>query len=204
MTGGRPGMGAAALTFEVYTWNGTNESAMELKQWAEGHGIELGLYDGAVDPTTGRWRRILGLVGGSLLPGHTALWVASIPGLRALTPEQARPWLHLVYDYPTTPAERAEYTPTTSWLRIMVGYAMTTAADRTLPVEEARAEGYRWFDRWLAARDRGARQALVVADAWNNPGPERGVHERAKRQLRLTWPTLARAISDLANAHRKL
>jgi len=48
---------------------------------------------------------------------------------------------------------RILYTPTTDWVRIMVGYAMTTARDRTKPVEVARAEGYEWFDRWLTAHD---------------------------------------------------
>jgi len=50
----------------------------------------------------------------------------------------------------------SEYTPTTEWVRIMVGYAMTTAADRTKSVDAARAEGYEWFDRWLAAHDESA------------------------------------------------
>jgi len=47
----------------------------------------------------------------------------------------------------------SDYTPTTSWLRIMVGYAATTATDRAKPVEAARAEGHERFDRWLAAHD---------------------------------------------------
>lgn len=50
-----------------------------------------------------------------------------------------------------------EYTPSTDWIRIMVGYAKTTATDRTLPVEAAREQGYEWFDRWLAAHDREVR-----------------------------------------------
>lgn len=45
------------------------------------------------------------------------------------------------------------YVPSTNWVRIMVGYAMTTAVDRQLPTELARAEGYEWFDRWLKQRD---------------------------------------------------
>ena len=42
-----------------------------------------------------------------------------------------------------------EYTPDTEWVRIMVGYSMTTAIDRTLPIEDARQEGYAWVDRWI-------------------------------------------------------
>ena len=42
-----------------------------------------------------------------------------------------------------------EYTPDTEWIRIMVGYSMTTATDRTLSIEDARQKGYAWFDRWI-------------------------------------------------------
>lgn len=37
--------------------------------------------------------------------------------------------------------DETEYTPTTDWVRVMVGYAKTTATDRTLSVKSARAEG---------------------------------------------------------------
>lgn len=48
----------------------------------------------------------------------------------------------------------------------MVGYSKTTATDRTLPIEEARAEGYAWFDRWLADHDKRLRkEALREAKA---------------------------------------
>lgn len=43
----------------------------------------------------------------------------------------------------------SDYTPTTEWVRLMVGYAKKTAVDRTLPADQARDEGYEWFDRWL-------------------------------------------------------
>lgn len=61
-----------------------------------------------------------------------------------------------------------EYTPTTSWVRIMVGYAAATAVDRTLPIEVARVEGYQWFDRWLAAHDAEVRAEALeeVANEW--------------------------------------
>lgn len=51
------------------------------------------------------------------------------------------------------PATRTHgvFTPSTEWVRIMVGYAMTTAVDRKMSVEDARQEGYAWFDRWIAA-----------------------------------------------------
>lgn len=53
------------------------------------------------------------------------------------------------------------YTPTTEWIRIMVGYSKTTATDRTLPIEEARAEGYAWFDRWLTDHDERLRKEAL-------------------------------------------
>lgn len=45
------------------------------------------------------------------------------------------------------------YTPSTDWIRIMVGGAKQTAPDRVLPPNAAREEGYEWFDRWIAAYD---------------------------------------------------
>ena len=55
-----------------------------------------------------------------------------------------------------------EYVPTTEWLRIMVGYAMTNSKYRVKPYEEARAEGCDWFDRWLAQHD-----AEIKAEAFD-------------------------------------
>lgn len=52
----------------------------------------------------------------------------------------------------------SEYTPTTNWVRIMVGYAKETAKDRTLPEPDARQEGYDWFDRWFASEIEKAEQ----------------------------------------------
>lgn len=56
-----------------------------------------------------------------------------------------------------------DYVPSTEWVRIMVGYAKATATDRTLPVEEARAEGYEWFDRWLAEHDAERDRAIETS-----------------------------------------
>lgn len=56
------------------------------------------------------------------------------------------------------------YTPTKDWLRIMVGYAKTTAVDRTLPIEAARSEGYEWFDRCFAAEIAKAQAEQREAD----------------------------------------
>jgi len=66
-----------------------------------------------------------------------------------------------------------EYTPTTNWLRIMVGYAATTATDRAKPVEAARAEGYERFDRWLAAHDAAVRADQIEKDAQIAAGDHR-------------------------------
>ena len=57
----------------------------------------------------------------------------------------------------------SDYTPTTNWVRIMVGYAKETAKDRTLSESDALQEGYDWFDRWFAseiekAEERGREQ----------------------------------------------
>ena len=81
-----------------------------------------------------------------------------------------------------------DYTPTTEWVRVCVGYAKAMAKDRTLPVEAARQEGYDWFDRWLAA-DRKAQRAEAVRDAarwldtFEGPGGRTSLHDQVGRDL---------------------
>jgi len=81
-----------------------------------------------------------------------------------------------------------DYTPTTEWVRVCVGYAKAMARDRTLPVEAARREGYDWFDRWLAS-ERKAQRAEALRDAarWLNsfegPGGRTSLHDQVGRDL---------------------
>lgn len=58
------------------------------------------------------------------------------------------------------------YTPTTEWVRIMVGYAATQAVDRRLPPEDARDEAYEMFDRWLAGPVAGV-VSPAAAQTWD-------------------------------------
>lgn len=73
---------------------------------------------------------------------------------------------------PAPAATSAPYTPSTSWVRLMVGYAKEMAVDRTLPPEQARAEGYEWFDRWYAAEvQRWTGSPLADEDPLNSSDP---------------------------------
>lgn len=54
----------------------------------------------------------------------------------------------------------------------MVGYAKTTATDRTLPPEAARREGYELFDRWIANHDREV-AAKSIRDSEPSEEPQR-------------------------------
>lgn len=47
-------------------------------------------------------------------------------------------------------------------------------------------------ERFMAAADE-------VAEAWNNPGPERNYHFMMQLKLEQEWPVLAKAVNHLAN-----